>query len=64
MLGSGSRLPRRSDFCRAGVDWREDLAGGDAMSDRNDDTPELFMLALWFCLSLAFFGWIVEVVAW
>ena len=32
--------------------------------NRRDDTPEILFLAFWFCILLAFGGWVVEVLAW
>ena len=31
------------------------------MNQRNDDTPEILFLALWFCMALALGGWVYEV---
>lgn len=31
------------------------------MSRRHDDTPQVIFLALWFCMALAFGGWVLEV---
>ena len=38
--------------------------GGDPMSRRTDDTPEVIFLALWFCGVLAIGSWVLEVLAW
>ena len=38
--------------------------GGDAMTRRTDDTPEIIFLALWFCGVLAIGSWVLEVLAW
>jgi len=34
------------------------------MSRRTDDTPEVILLALWFCGALAIGSWVLEVLAW
>jgi len=31
------------------------------MNRRHDDTPEIFLLALWLCCALAVAGWVFEV---
>jgi hypothetical protein len=38
-----------------------DLEGGDPMTRRRDDTPEIIFLALWLCFALALGGWVWEV---
>lgn len=31
------------------------------MTPRKDDTPEILLMAFWFCLALAFGGWALQV---